>query len=398
MLAAPYKRILASRAARLPIVATAIDRLPVAAMSLSVILLVRGETGSFAVAGLVEATFAIALAVSLPMQGRLVDRLRQTRVLSVALLLNPIALIALVLAARAGVGAVPLAVIGVACGATVPATGSCMRTLWPSLFPDTNLRQAAYAIDAVLIEVAFVVGPLVTATLVAVGSPTVAVLANAVFTAVGTLLFVISRASRSWRGQPQSGHWAGPLRSRGILGLLSVELTFGIALGAMEISITAFATQHGSASLAGVLIAVQAAASMAGGLWYGSRRHSGHAADRYARLCLFLALGFCTLLLATSPLEALPLMALSGFSLAPAGTVLFGLVEDLAPRGTVTEAFTWMITSVAGGAALGSAIGGVLVTGGHPHRGLAATALAALLSCAAAYLVRPHLRLAARTA
>ncbi len=397
MTASPYMRILGTRAARLPILATSIDRLPIAGMSLSVILLVRGETGSFAIAGVVEAAFAVATAASLPMQGRLVDRLGQTRVLSVALGLNPIALIALVLAARSGAGPASLATIAAVCGATVPATGSCMRALWSTLFPDPGLRQAAYAIDAVLLEVAFIVGPLVTATLIAVGSPMVAVLANAAFAGLGTLLFVVSRASRSWRGHRGPASWAGPLRSRGILGLLSVELAFGVALGAMEISITAFATQHGSASLAGVLIAVQAAASLAGGLWYGSRRHAGGPADRYARLCLLLALGLSTLLLATSPLEALPLMALSGFALAPAGTVLFGLVDDLAPPGTVTEAFTWMITSVAGGVAVGTAIGGALVTGGHPHRGFAATALAGLLSCAAAYLVRPQLRLATRT-
>src|SRR5215207_1225839 len=87
-----YRRILAIRDARQPVLGTAIDRIPIAAISLATILLVRGETGSFAIAGFVAAAFAIANAVSLPIQGRLVDRLGQTRVLSVALVLNPIAL------------------------------------------------------------------------------------------------------------------------------------------------------------------------------------------------------------------------------------------------------------------------------------------------------------------
>jgi MFS family permease len=395
MTAERYTRILAIRDARQPMLGAAIDRIPIAATALATILLVHGETGSFAIAGVVEAAFAIATAASLPMQGRLVDRLGQTEVLSVALVLNPIALIALVVAATAGVGALTLAAVGALCGATVPATGSCMRALWSNLIPDAGLRQSAYALDAVSLEVAFIVGPLVTAVLIAIGSPAVAVLANAAFATAGTLIFVLSRASRSWRGQTGATGWAGPLRSRGIMALVLVELAFGTALGAMEISITAFATQEGSSSLSGVLIAVQAAASLTGGLWYGARHHRTPAADRYPRLCLLLMLGFVPLLAMTSIVEALPLLALSGFVLAPAGSVLFTLVDELAPRGTATEAFTWVITSIAAGAAAGSAIGGALVTGGHPHRGLAATVAAAAAACAIAYVARPSLSPAA---
>jgi MFS family permease len=377
---------------------TAIDRLPVASMSLATILLVRGETGSFATAGIVEAAFGIAIAASFPMQGRLVDRLGQTEVLSVGLALNPIALIGLILAATGGASAVPLAAIGAVCGATTPATGSCMRALWSSLISDARLRASAYALDAVSLEVAFIAGPLITAALVAVGSPTLAVLANAAFATGGTLIFVLSRASRSWLGHSGPTGWAGPLRSRGILALAFIELAFGVALGAMEISITAFATQEGSSSLSGALIAVQAAASLAAGLWYGSRDHRTPAADRYPRICFLMMLGFVPLLFTTSIVEALPLMAISGFALAPSGSVLYTLVDELAPPGTATEAFTWMITSIAGGVAVGSALGGALVTGGHPHRGFAATVAASAVACAVAYVARPSLRPATSTA
>jgi predicted MFS family arabinose efflux permease len=393
-----YRRILAIRDARQPMVGTAIDRIPIAGMSLATILLVRAETGSFAIAGVVVAAFGIATAVSFPLQGRLVDRLGQTGVLSVALALNPIALIGLVVVAKSGAGVIPLAAIGAASGATAPATGSCMRALWSALVPDASLRQSAYALDAVFLEAAFITGPLMTGALVAVGSPTVAVLANAALATAGTLIFVLSRASRSWRGHAAPTSWAGPLRSRGILALLAVELAFGTAIGAMEISITAFATQEGSSSLAGVLIATQAAASMAAGLWYGSRHHESPAGVRYARICLLMALGFVPLLFTTSIVEALPMMVISGFALAPAGTVLYVLVDDLAPPGTATEAFTWLITSVVTGVAAGSALGGALVSGGHPHRGFAATVAAAVLACAIAYVARPSLRVAAKTA
>ena len=66
MIGERYRRIVAIREARQPMVGTALGRIPIASMSLSMILLVRAETGSFAVAGIVQAAFAIATATSLP--------------------------------------------------------------------------------------------------------------------------------------------------------------------------------------------------------------------------------------------------------------------------------------------------------------------------------------------
>src|SRR4051812_49798623 len=96
-----YRRILAIRDARLPLLATAVDRIPIASLSLATILLIHAETGSFRTAGIVEATFAIAPAVSLPAQGRLVDRLRQTRSLRIAVILDRLAVIGLLVPAHA---------------------------------------------------------------------------------------------------------------------------------------------------------------------------------------------------------------------------------------------------------------------------------------------------------
>lgn len=392
-----YRQILGIRDARQPMLGTAIDRIPIAGMSLAIILLVRAETGSFAIAGAVEAGFAIATAISLPIQGRLIDRLGQSGILAAAVVLNPIALIGLILAAQGGAGTVPLVALGAACGASQAATGSAMRALWSTLIPDASLRQSAYALDAVSLEVAFITGPLVTAVLIAAGSPTVAVLANAGFATAGTLIFLLSRASRSWRGDSSSPNWAGPLRSRGIRALLLVEIAFGVSLGAMEISITAFATDEGSSSMAGVLIAFQAAASLAAGLWYGSRHHDAPPGERYPRICLLLAVGLVPLLFVTSIGEAIPLMIVSGFALAPAGTVLYVLIDELAPAGTATEAFTWMVTAISSGVAGGSALGGTLVSGGHPHRGLVAMVVGAAAAAGIAYLARPVFRAAPST-
>ena len=398
MTVSPYRRLLAIRATWTPVVGVVIGRLPIAGLSLATILLVRAETGSFAVAGLVEAAFALASALSLPPQARLIDRYGQTGVLATCGAVNPLCLIALVVLAEHGAPPTALAAAGAAAGVSVPPLSPAMRTLWATLVDDATLRQSAFALDAVLLEVAFIVGPLVVAALVAAGSPALAVIVNGALAGTGTAIFALSRASRSWRGIPAGSGWAGALRSPGIVALALVELSLGIAIGAMEISLTALATGFGAPSFAGVLISVQAAASMIGGLWYGSRTHAVPPAERYPRLILFLALGFAPLLLAVSRASAIPFVALSGFLFAPGAAVLYSLIDEVAPPGTVTEASSWMITAILVGVSAGSAIGGPLVAGGHPDRGFVAMVVAAAAGAAIAYRSRPYLRPAARVA
>ena len=192
MLPRAYKRLLAIRPVRVPLAGVVVGRLPIAAMSLATVLLLRHETGSFAVAGAVEACIAIATAASLPLQGRLIDRYGQTRILLPVAALNPLAMTALVVAAKGGASPAALGAIGMVCGGTVPALGAAMRTLWGQLVPDTALRQSAFALDAVLVETAFITGPLLTAVLVSADSPALAVLVNAGLTLAGTLTFALS--------------------------------------------------------------------------------------------------------------------------------------------------------------------------------------------------------------
>jgi hypothetical protein len=398
MLPQAYRRLLAMRPVRMPLVGVAIGRLPIASLSLATLLLVRAETGSFAVAGVVEACIALATAVSLPVQGRLVDRFGQTRILLPMAAANPLALTSLVLAAKSGAGAGALGAIGVGCGATVPALSACMRTLWASLVPDAALRQSAFAFDAVLLETAFILGPLLTAAVVSAASPALAVGVNASLTVAGALTFALSRASRGWQGAPGSGDWAGPLASARVRLLVAVQVPLGIAIGAMEVATIAFCTQEGTPGTAGALIAVQAAASLAGGLWYGSRTHRSSAAERYPRLLAGIALAFAPLLLMSSIPGAFPLMTLSGFVFAPSGAVVYMLIDELTPSGTVTESSSWMSTAIVTGVAAGNAIAGAVVGGGHAQRGFAAAVAAAAFAAALAFTARPSWRLAPESA
>jgi MFS family permease len=91
---------------------------------------------------------------------------------------------------------------------------------------------------------------------------------------------------------------------------------------------------------------------------YAAVRPGGPAHRRLPWLVGGLALGYLPL----SLVPALPLMLVlamvGGMFLAPVLACTFTLVDELAPQGTVTEAFAWVVTAMAGGAALGSAAAG----------------------------------------
>jgi MFS family permease len=398
MFPAAYKDLLRNRSVHLPVAGAAIGRLPIGSEPLAVLFLIQDATGSFAAAGAVEACFSVGAAVGLPLQGRLADRIGQTRVLVPAAVVNAAALVTLVLVAHANASVATLALVGALGGVSFPSLSTCMRSLWGTVVENRDQLQTAYALDAAVIELAFIVGPLLAAVVAATVSPSAAVLAGGLLTATGTGMFAASRASRSWRPVAAARHWAGPLRAPGIWVLAAASIGFGFANGALVLALTAFGEDHGATEIVGLLIAIQAVASMIGGIWYGTRKWESPPWERYPRLILMLAIGFAPLALVSSVELMGLLMVFAGFAIAPATAVEYLLIDGLAPRGTSTEAQGWVITATVLGSAMGSVVGGAIVNGGHVSLGFVAAfgGVAAAWVCSA--LGRPALRPVAEAA
>jgi MFS family permease len=343
--------------------AAVLARMPIGIDSLAMVLFVRAETGSFASAGLVAAAFGLGSGTSSPVQGRLIDRHGHARVMLPLAFLHAAALGALVVLGLSGAPAGALVLCGLAAGASIPPVGSVVRPLLPRLLgDDLSLLPTAYAVDGIAIEMVFIVGPLLTAVIVSVGSPAAALLVSCGFVLVGTLVLVTSPASRAW--QPGGGdgerHVLGALASPGVRTIVAATAPIGFALGATEVTMTAFATDHGSRAAAGALLAVWAVGSGVGGLTYGAREHGTAPGARWVRLAVAFPLCSVPLIVAPS-IPVMPFLALiAGLCLAPYMAAANQLVGDVAPRGAVTEAFAWPITAIALGAALGSAAAGAI--------------------------------------
>jgi len=394
MIPSAYKRVLSVRPVRLPLAGATVGRLPFAAEALTLLLLVQEATGSFADAGLVNACYSIGAAAGLPTQGRIVDRIGQTRVIAAATAVNALGLIALIAIAKGGASMPAMCIVAVFAGFAIPPLGTSIRTLWSELITDPHLRQSAFALDAVCVEIAFIVGPLLAALVIGIASPVAGVLMNVVLSVLGSTLFALSRASRAWRGQPHELGLAGPLRSTGVLTLMGVGLGLGACVGAVELGMTAVAADEGVRQLGGALLATQAAGSLVGGLVYGSRTWHTPGARRLGLLSLALLVSTAPLVLTPSLAATFPLALLSGFALAPTVSVLYVLLDSVAPAGTATEATGWVLTSFVGGASAGTGLAGAAVHASGPHAGLAVGLGGAVVAAAVAWLWQSRITLA----
>jgi MFS family permease len=359
-----YARVLrAPDVARL-LAAAVLARMPIGIDTLAIVLFVRAETGSFARAGLVAAAFGIGSGVSSPLQGRLIDLHGHARVMLPLATLHATSLGALVALGLAGAPGAVLVACGLLVGGSVPPVGSVVRPMLSRLLgDDQDLLPTAYALDGIAIEMVFVLGPLLTAAIVSVGSPAVALVVSGGFAIAGTLVLVTSPASRAFRpaGVVGERHLLGALASPGVRTLVAGIAPVGFALGATEVTMTAFAAHHGSRAAAGALLAVWATGSAIGGLAYGAREHGLAPDARWLRLAVAFPLCSVPLLLAPS----IPVMAvfalIAGLCLAPLMAAANQLIGDVAPPAARTEAFAWPITAIAMGAAGGSATAGVVI-------------------------------------
>jgi MFS family permease len=375
--------------------AAVLARMPIGIDSLGMVLFVRAETGSFARAGLVTAAFGLGVAFSAPVLGRLIDRRGHAEVMLPLAGLHAASLGALVAFGLSGAPTGVLVACGLAGGVSVPPVGSVVRPLLAGLLDnDENLLPTAYALDGIAIELVFVTGPLLTAAIVVVASPAVALLVACGFVLVGTLVLVTTPASRAWRPEAvdRERHWLGALESPGVRTLVTATAPVGFALGATEVTMTAFAADHGSRAAAGALMAAWATGSGVGGLAYGGREHTSAPGPRWVRLAAVFPLCSVPLLFAPSIAVMAPLAVIAGLCLAPYMAAVNQLVGDVAPPGAVTEAFSWPITAIGLGAAAGSATAGAIAQGWGWRPGFAAVVAAGALTGAIAVAGRRTVR------
>lgn len=358
---------------------TLLGRLPNGMGMLAIVVHVRAEGGGYPLAGTLAAVFGLAMAAGQPILGRAMDRYGQPRVLLPAAWLSGAGF---GLLALTGADPVPVTAAAVVlAGFATPPLEAGLRALWSRVLPGPAEVRAAYALDAAAQEILFTVGPLLVVAAALVNSETAVLLTGALGIA-GTLVVTTSRPSRAWRGEPRAADWAGPLRSPGLRILLAGLACAGIALGVYAVAATAYAERAGNDLASGMLLAAMASGGLLGGLVYGARSWPGLDHQRFPWLMAALAAGYLPLAWAPGLPVMMVLAFASGIFLAPMLACSFTLVDRLAPAGTVTEAFAWIVAAVGVGGAAGAAAAGIGQDLAGVHGAFAAAGMGGLLALA----------------
>ncbi|TSB21918.1 MFS transporter [Streptomyces benahoarensis] len=357
-------------------------RQPFAMLTISIVLLVEHTTGSYGTAGTVSATTGVAMALFAPQGGKLADRFGQRAVLVPGVLVHVAGIAALITLALSHAPLWALLAVAVPTGASTPQVGPMVRARWAARLGGSPLLPTAAAFESVTDEFTFVVGPVLATALCTGVHPAAGLIAEAVLTLAGGLLFAAQRSS-----QPPvtGGHQAGAprvsaLSVSGVRVLTVAFLGIGVVFGGMQVTLTAFTQDIGRPGINGVLYGIFAAGNMLAGVACGAL-----AWKTGPRRRLLVAYGL--LALATVPLwavTAVPLLAANGLvvglCIAPALITGYTLVESLVPAGARTEAFTWLTGAVALGQAAAATSAGRLADAYAPSSGflvpLAGTALA----------------------
>jgi MFS family permease len=334
-------------------------RLPTGMGSIGLILFVHEIYGSFGSAGLVGGAFVAGLGVTGPVLARQVDQRGPSAVVSLGGAAAGGAFVVVYFLGQVGAPIGALAAPGFLAGAALPPVGSVLRRYWATVLP-SDRQVTAYAIESILLDFAFIVGPALAGALAAAFGAGVALLVASGASVLGTVWFsslVNTRYAKP--DKREQSHFAGALQSRFLRVLILSGLPLGAGIGVLDVALPAFGAAHGSAALGGPYAAALAAGSVCGGAAYALRPDTFGTPGRAVwRLAALQGLACVPMLFAGTVTEMYALAGIAGSFWAPLMTVRSRLIQSGVEFTYIAEAFSWDGLGYTIGAGLGSVIAG----------------------------------------
>ncbi|WET77010.1 MFS transporter [Amycolatopsis sp. QT-25] len=367
-----------------------VARIPVPMMGIGIITMLAQTRGDYGLAGLVSAAFTLSTALLGPQVSRLVDRRGQSRILVPVTGISVLALGALLLCARSGAPVWTLYVSAVLAG-FMPSMAAMVRARWSRLYRGSPRLHTAFALESVVDELTFVIGPALSVALCTTVFPEAGPLVAVVFLVAGVLLFVAQRETEPPVLPPSGTSGSSAIRLGAVRVLVLTLVAGGVIVGTVDVVSVAFARQAGSPSAAGIVVSVYAVGSAISGLVFGTLK----LAVTPPRLLLIGTAGTAAsvmpLLVVDGVVSLCAVVFVAGFFFSPTMIVVMGMIEKIVPAEKLTEGMTWAITGLSIGVALGAAVSGEIVDRFGPDGGFAVAVAAGGLIILIALLSYPLL-------
>jgi MFS family permease len=266
-----------------------------------------------------------------------------------------------------------------------------MLVRWAAVAGQDMLRTA-YALESMLEEVIFLLGPLLVAVLVSTVHPAAGLVACGVLTTTGSIAIALHRRSEPVSGQTRGRGSRRAIAVPGVRVLMVSYAGMGFLLGAVDVTMIAFARERSLPWLGGVFLSLVAAGSFTGGAVYGAVNWRLSQARLLSITTCLLTLGVIPLAFAGSFLVMAFLAVVAGIAIAPALIAGTTLLQSLAPKDSASEGFSWLISTGAAGIALGTAVGGRLAGLGGSGQAAWAAAGGGILALGLSVAGQPALR------
>jgi MFS family permease len=350
---AGYRSILALRDVRRVLWLSLVVRVPMWAGNVVLTLhVVTHLNRSYSAAGLVAGIATVALAISAPWRGRRLDQVGLRATVAPSLLV-----LGVCWSIAPFVPYWPLVALAAVGGLFVIPSFSIVRQALLHAVPD-EMRKTALSIDSVVIEISFMIGPVLGVLLATTWSTSWALFSCELTSVLGGIVLWIMNPAI---GHDDAGHqahvgvrsWLSP----GVIAVLGACFAATVVLTGTDVSIVAALRQMHHASLIGVLLALWGLGSALGGIVYGAMSRT---------ISAFVLLGALSALtlpaaLARDPVTLAVLLVLAGVCCAPTITATVDSLSRLVPERVRGEAMGWHSSALTAGSAVGAPIAGVAI-------------------------------------
>lgn len=343
--------------------AGAIARMPLQGAALAVTLAVVFQTGSYATAGLLVGVLTVARGISAPSLSRLVDRYGQFSVMSIVVIGQFVSFGLLTVGIALDWSLWALTGLAALTGLGSGAPHAYVRARWAQAVESRSQLDTAFAWESLVESLGVAVTPLILVALVDLVSPFAGLVFLTVVAVAGGLALYLQRSTEPPVVRTSSGGRVpiGPGSARLIA--VYASYCFGAAFTLGGISIVA--VEQGEASpipgFAGLLLTSFASGTMLGAFLYGSMNWRHGPARRLRVIIPVFAATTLTMLF----LEGSPLLLLGAFVIGIPFIALLTstnrAVQEVAPKGRLTEMLAWLATAQGIGLALGSLLAGAAI-------------------------------------
>jgi MFS family permease len=354
-----YRSVLGLRDVRNVLLLGLVVRIPLWAANVVLVLHVVSHLDrSYGAAGLLSAAATVALAVSGPWRGRRLDAVGLRRALTPSLVV-----LSACWSIAPFVGYWPLLGLASVAGLFVVPSFSIVRQALINAAPEEN-RTAVLAIDAVVLEISFMIGPALGVLLATYWATPQALLAcEFASIAGGVLIWFANPPLRSADGDEAAAAERTGRRARfdwvnaAVLGVLAACVGATVVLTATDVAVVAALRDMNHQSWIGWELAVWGLGSAVGGLVYGALHRPIPAGALLAMLAvLTIPLGW-----ATNAGTLALLLVVAGVFCAPTLTATVDTLSRTVPEQVRGEALGWHGSALTAGGAIGAPLAGVAI-------------------------------------